>query len=355
MRDALIRDQHGVSLVDLMVGLAIGMAAMLVTLNVAVSFDARRRSVTGMADAQGHAAFAITLMSRELRMAGHGLGLPATLGCTVHRAAAGVADASMVLRPAVITPGPGESPDGLHTLSGGAGSAPPAWLIAPYTTDTSALQVDTTVGMAVGDYLLLQSAGLPDCALLKIAGFGTGSSYAVRLQSVAGLLPGTVFGINSAAINTGALRYRRYLVDAQQRLRMESFLPDSGQWVGATLADGIASLQLQYGFDARPGIQTAPQVNYWSDDLIDADGNGHLDTADWRRLLAIRIAVVVRSDQRIDGDCNAVAPQWLAGNPTNGELERRPIHVDHLPDWSCWRYRVLQTEVPLRNLIWGDD
>ncbi len=354
MRAAMTRTQHGLSLIDLMVGLAIGMAAMLVTLNVAVSFDARRRSVTGMADAQGNAAYAIALMSRELRMAGHGLGLPAALNCTVHRAATGAADARFVLRPAVITPGAGELSDGLQVLSGGAGSAPAAWLIAPYATAGGLLQVDTTVGMAIGDYLMLQSEGQQDCALLKIVAFGAGSSYIVEPQLVSGLLPGTVFATGTAAINVGTLRYRRYRVDAQQRLLVESFSPDSGQWVGATLADGVVGLQLQYGFDARTGPQVIPQVTFWSDEVIDADGNGSLDSADWRRLMALRIAVVVRSAQRSDSGCNALAPHWLAGNPTSGELEPTPLSVAHLPDWRCWRYRVLQAEVPLRNLIWGD-
>lgn len=260
---------------------------------------------------------------------------------------------SFVLRPAVIDAGVNGESDALHTLSAGAGAAPAAWLIAPYATDAGLLQVDTTVGMAAGDYLLMQSDGLSDCALLKIAGFGTGSSYAIAPHVVPGLLPGTVFDIGTAVINVGALRYRRYRVDERQRLRMESFNPDSGLWTGATLAEGVAKLQLQYGFDARAGTPVIPQVTFWSHQLIDADSNGSIDPADWRRLLALRFAVVVRSSQRNDGGCIATAPQWLAGHPTTGQLEPTPVSVAHLPDWRCWRYRVLQTEVPLRNLIWG--
>lgn len=347
--------QRGLSLVDLMVGLAIGMAAMLVTLNVAVSFDARRRSVIGMADAQGNAAFAVTLISRELRMAGNGLGPAAALGCQVHRAAPGEANASFLLRPVVITAGTSGMPDALDILTSGARSAPAAWLIAPYSVGKGALQIDTTLGMSSGDYLLLQSDGLSDCALLQVASLATGSSHTVELQQVAGLLPSKVFGIGSAAVNVGVPRYHRYTVDAQQRLRMANFNMGQGRWTSATLADGVVNLQLQYGFDARAGLQTAPRVTYWSDEMIDADGSGHLDDADWRRMLALRIAVVTRSAQRNSDGCDAVAPQWLAGAAGSGELVPTAIRVDHLPDWRCWRYRVLQAEVPLRNLIWSDD
>ena len=133
-----------------MIGLAIGMAAMLVALNIAVSFDARRRSVVGMADAQGNAAFAVTLMSREARMAGQGLGPSSALGCTAHRNAPGNPEASFALRPVVITPGANGASDTLTTLSAGASAVPAAWLIAPYTVGNGSLQVDTTVGMSAG-------------------------------------------------------------------------------------------------------------------------------------------------------------------------------------------------------------
>ncbi len=346
------RLQRGLSLIDLMVGLGIGMVAMLVTLNVAVTFEARRRSVTGTADAQDNAAYAITLMSREMRMAGSGLGPDNALGCVVRRAATGVVDDSFLLRPAIITAG---TSDELLTLSSGTHSAPAAHLIAPYTMDSGLLQLDSTLEMNAGDYLLLQAAGQPDCALLKISSLGAGSSYAVQPYVAPGLLPGRVFDTDSAAINLGTLRYRRYKVDNQQSLRMESFNPGTGTWAGSTLAEGVASLQLQYGFDARPGTQTLPQVTFWSDDALDADGNGIIDGNDWRRLLALRIAIVTRSAQHKDGACDASTPQWLAGNVTTGALEPTTIRVDHLPDWRCWRYRVLQAEVPLRNLIWSDN
>jgi type IV pilus assembly protein PilW len=29
------------------------------------------------------------------------------------------------------------------------------------------------------------------------------------------------------------------------------------------------------------------------------------------------------------------------------------ISLAHVPDWQCYRYRVAETAVPLRNVIWG--
>ncbi len=345
---------RGLSLIDLMVGLGIGMVATLVILNVIVMFDARRRATAASSDAQVNAVFAASMLSRELRIAGHGLGPPSGFGCSVHRAAAGTAAATFVLAPAVITDGSNGAPDTLAVLAAGEQALPPSRLISPYTMDSGALTLDSTLGVVPDAQLLLQSAGSPDCALLSVATVSTGA-YTVQPKAASGVLPGTVFGTDSPVVNVGTLAYRRYGVDATQRLRAESFDAASGSWLASTLAEGVVNLQLQYGFDARAGAQATPQVTRWSDAMIDADGNGKAGNAgDWQRMLAVRFAVVTRSAQRKDEACDAQAPTWMAGSAGTGELEPTTIKVDHLADWRCWRYRVLQTEVALRNQLWSD-
>ena len=70
----------------------------------------------------------------------------------------------------------------------------------------------------------------------------------------------------------------------------------SSLWQTSGMASGIVSLQAQYGFDDRSGLQTSPQVTFWSSSLIDADGNKKIgDANDLTRLIAIRFAVVARS------------------------------------------------------------
>jgi len=89
--------------------------------------------------------------------------------------------------------------------------------------------------------------------------------------------------------------------------------------------------------------------------MIDADGNGTTgDPNDLKRLIAIRFAVVARSSERNDQGCNAVQPQWTAGDAITGQLALIDITLNHVTNWNCFRYRVLEAEVPLRNLIWSD-
>jgi type IV pilus assembly protein PilW len=349
-----VRKAHGISLIDLMVGLAIGLTVTVITLQVAVMFDARRRIAGGSADANMNATHVLASLVRELRIAGSGLGPLDALGCDVHRAATGQSEAIIAWRPLTIVNGEDGLPDTFTSLAAGSELTAPARLIAPYSLNDSDMMLDTTLGLAAGDRFVLQSAGNPNCVMLTAATVRTGG-YALSPTALTGVLPGAVFGPGSAAIKVGPLRYRRYAVDASQRLQVNSFDLGSGRWAGTALADGVVNLQLQYGFDVRPGTQAVPQVSSWSDVPVDADGNGTVgDAADWRRLLGVRIAVVTRSAQRRNDGCNATAPQWQAGQPPTGALQTTAIKVDHLPDWRCWRYRVLQAEVPLRNQLWRD-
>ena len=89
--------------------------------------------------------------------------------------------------------------------------------------------------------------------------------------------------------------------------------------------------------------------------MIDADGNGNTGGAgDLKRMIALRFAVVARSAERNDQGCNASQPQWSAGDATTGKLQMTDIAMSHVPNWNCFRYRVLEAEVPLRNVIWND-
>ncbi len=354
MRCQAVTRQCGLSLADLMVGLAIGMTATLVILNVAVMFNARGRMAGGNADASINAAHALALLARELRMAGNGLGPVDALDCTVHREPGGKAEASLAWRPVQIVQGKDGGPDTFTVLASGAQAMPPARLIAPYATGSGAMVLDTTIELQAGDLMIVKAAGMADCPMLKVQSVSIGA-YSVR-PAVSGVLQDRVFGIGSAVINVGKLRYRRYSVDASQQLQTEVFDAATGAWMTSTLADGIVSLQMQYGFDARRGAQLSPQVTSWSDTMIDADGSGQEgDAADWRRLLAVRIAVVARSPQRRAGNCDADAPKWQTGIDSGGRLQATTISLSHLPDWGCWHYRVLQAEVPLRNQLWREE
>src|SRR5262245_36237149 len=76
--------QAGLPLIELMVGMAIGMIATIIIVQVMSVFEAQKRQTTGSADAQTNGGIALYSIARELQMAGFGL-LPvadSALECT---------------------------------------------------------------------------------------------------------------------------------------------------------------------------------------------------------------------------------------------------------------------------------
>lgn len=65
--------QAGFTLAEIMVGLAIGMLATLVILQVFSVFETQKRATTGTADAQTNGSIALYTLGREMQLAGYGL------------------------------------------------------------------------------------------------------------------------------------------------------------------------------------------------------------------------------------------------------------------------------------------
>ena len=78
------RRARGVSLIELMVGLLIGLLAVLVISQVLFAVEGQKRTTTSGADAQLTGTLALYTLQRELEMAGYGLTTSQLgLGCTI--------------------------------------------------------------------------------------------------------------------------------------------------------------------------------------------------------------------------------------------------------------------------------
>jgi type IV pilus assembly protein PilW len=114
--------------------------------------------------------------------------------------------------------------------------------------------------------------------------------------------------------------------------------------------DGIFDLQAQYGKDNN-GDNV---VDEWTKCITTCGPTPPLPTeVDWIKVIAIRVAVLARSDEYIKpatagGACEATTaanrPTWSGG--AFFALDKPGT----LP--SCYKYRVFETTVPLRNMLW---
>jgi type IV pilus assembly protein PilW len=120
---------------------------------------------------------------------------------------------------------------------------------------------------------------------------------------------------------------------------------------------GVVNLQAQYGISAAANTN---QITQW----VDASGAWAAPTpADRNRIKAVRIAVVARN-AKIETETVSAACSSTTAAPTTGlcawagSVASPAPSVDLSPgdaNWARYRYRVFETIVPLRNVIWAKD
>jgi type IV pilus assembly protein PilW len=240
-----------------------------------------------------------------------------------------------------------------------------------YTGGTTIVIDRISYGFAQGDVIVVapdQPGG--DCALAQLSenpgdlpqpNVVIGQGGAFRYNS--GGLGATFSGLAARLFNLGpahSLSFHTWSVaDGFLKLGATDIGGDAS---AAAVADNIVSLKAQYGFDTRVGTAFDPdagmQVTQWSNTMIDADGSAVAgDAGDWQRIAAVRLAVVARS-QAAGAACSATtdkpvafalaAPSGVAAVPVTIDVAVAGDPVD----WHCYRYRVFETVVPLRNASW---
>lgn len=347
----------GMTLVEVLIAMAISLVVTLAVYQTFAASEGYRRSATAGGDSTFNGSLAMYSLERDLRMAGFGLNSAPLLGCRVQGFDGGtdpVRDFEFRLAPVLITQGNGAEPDSIDITFSSTESVPAPVRLTQSTPDNqSDLRIDNGFGIQAGQLLVLGEPGA-DCTLqqatntpvLEAAGnqdllkrvsgnyrtdFGTWA--ASRYNKPGGLGPnyslaGVVFPMGAAP---GVNRY--YVQDGN--LMMDQVLLGS---FGLPVAASIVQMQAQYGKDT--------------------DGDGAVDTwdeitpnaaADWATVLAIRLALVARAalSERPDaatGQCTTTTalPTWSVG----------AIDVSADPNWRCFRYRVFEGTIGLRNMIW---
>lgn len=140
---------------------------------------------------------------------------------------------------------------------------------------------------------------------------------------------------------------RTYKVDAAHRLLMTAGITGTGETV---LAENVMDLQAQYGFDKNNNKRIDEDNNEWT-------ATSPTNDPDWKNVRAIRFAILVRS-QQLEKEKLAVNPAWAGGNFLMKNLDGSAGSTDtdgDINNWRYYRYRVFETVIPLRNVIWGVD
>lgn len=390
MRRARVARAAGFSLVELMVSVVIGLLAVLFATRLMTDAERNKTAALGGSDSMQNGMLAMFSISGDVEQAGFGLNDPLIVGCdTVLIDSEGYQMApaergGATVRPlaaAVIEPG-GAGPDRVTMYSGSSLSGTGTLRLQTDYIGGNRLDVDRKpYGFSRGDAILIapdQAGGR--CSLAQV-GFDPATVARPPAQQYllvggggfrfnGGALGAQYTGLAARVFNLGpaaSLAFRTWSVEGGFLRLRATDLAGAGA-ASQPVADNIVSLKAQYGFDTRAGGSFAPEqglrLGTWSSTMIDADGDGVSGGAgDYQRIAALRIAVVARAKnpERPDpstGECVATTVQpivFATQDAENGGAV--PVQVDvavsgEQVDWRCYRYRVFETIVPLRNAGW---
>ena len=175
-----------------------------------------------------------------------------------------------------------------------------------------------------------------------------------------------VFRLGSTA--AGGIVQRDYEINANQGL--QAVINGMGNATTEVLANDVVALQAQYGISATPGSR---EITQWVNPSGATWGSAALNppvltaavTDNRLRIKAVRIAVVARSGKRegeiVTTACtenNALAASNFGPCSWTDDSAASPAPAIDLraapgdTEWQHYRYRVYQTIIPMRNLLW---
>jgi len=408
------KPSRGLSLIEILVGLVIGMIGIVVIFQVlAVSEDRKRTTVQG-SDSQSAGSIALYALQRDVQQGGYGFGGADTkeIGCVVaaYNSARATQNFTFRLYPVEIVQGAAGAPDTIRVLWGNANYSVSrrAWTAGTGSSSAGVPMkriVGGRGGLDYGDMVILASdpslaAVTTDCALIQVTdrpaavaqeigfdsdytfnpgppadtlGYGaTATPYFNKAGGPVALAPsftaaaGFVFNLGNQPRQTvWSVAGSRLVVT--ENLFGPPTIPD------VEAGDGIVDLQAEYGIDrnnnqyieANEWTVTPPNNAVLPADLTQPCADN--PSRSWRCVRAIRVALLARSSQWDRTFCST-NPQWTSGD--SGALVRTNFvmtGVDGSADtfggcaetppspnnWRHYRYSVYETVIPLRNMIWG--
>jgi type IV pilus assembly protein PilW len=389
---------RGFSLIELMVAMVIGLIGMVIIFQVFQASESVRRTTTGGGDAQQNGAIALYVMEHDLRNAGMGFNDTPYAGCnmvgfdnqqspTVFPAAPN----TMPMTPVRIITGAGATtPDQFSVFYGSQGQ------IANATTITSnmlnpndPLHVTTRFGFRPGDLLLVMQPAPPvlNCNFMEVTGVPTppagtldqvnhdvgptynditGTARTVRFnpQPNGGIAYGGANSPNTTRVfNLGNLYdpnaqpvYNSYAIANNTLTAVSGFSSNPA----SAVADNIVHMRALYGLDDGLNAPSTVALGYTPGPIVAGDGivDRFVDSTlfnaiaplPWKSIIAVRVAIVARSSQAeiptagVGAPCDTTvtSPAWSGGT----------FDLSANPEWKCYRYRVYETTIPLRNWIW---
>ncbi|MGD9647511.1 MAG: PilW family protein [Pirellulales bacterium] len=393
------RGQRGFSLVELMVGVAIGLVVTLAIFQVLVASEGRKRSVTGVNDVSQSGAYSIYAVDRMLRSAGTGFAegmdrvggcrlnarLPLATGESLPRVNAFPAPFTAMprfqrLAPVLIFPGASDTgSDVIMVMSGASGYGEVLATVQPGTITGADLQLTNTIGYRAGDLVMIAGGG--ECLLsqVNVAKPACAGDPAAAPNTVCGPqlpLSGTYFtdvaahtslatlngisGVSTFTLGNPALGNPPWFlllgVGANSTLFAHDLLLTTGVNVSEPIAEGVHDMRALYGIDTNnDGVLDA-----WQSPTVASGWDGEtlmngtpVSTSRLRQIVAVRVGLVMRS-ALVEREIEPGVPVAPASLRLFGDLpaaNQVTIDLTQPGQNRNQRHRTIEITVPLRNIL----
>ncbi len=366
-----IRKEAGFSMIEVMLSITISLLSLVLLLNILQIFKRNTDQVNENAFNQIKNTNLISFMERDIRMAGYGFMPLEIIGCNVKRYyKKRIAD--LILQPIEIKDGENGAYDALRIMYSSKNKPNiPAILIKELKASNTML-TNNSLEIKPNDFLVVHDKG-SECSLLQVTSIDAekirisfeSEKSAWNSPTFTDVFPSNGYPINASLTNLGEVIDVTYSLNAMNQFEIINFVSSNNSVTKQIVHSDIVNFQAQYGFDARDGEQVSPMVTKWSSKMLDINKDSIVgNSADIKKILAIRIAVVSRNrnpELPQNGICStSSSPSWMAGNETSGELESTHIDVSkntdktEVPNWACYQYKVMQSVIPIKNLIWSE-
>ena len=337
--------QKGFSLIEILIALVIGLLTTLVIVQVFSVFEGQKRSTTGTADAQVNGNIALYNLQREIQLAGYGLPTFDIANSALLCPTTTTVNAGTVALPVPINLFP------IQITDGGAGTDSISIRYAANQTAgipvrvkslaSAVITVPNALGCAVGDAILLNSGST--CVTTKV----TAVSLVANADDTITLASNTGVVAAQKVSCLGGWSETTYRINANQLERNST-----------PIVAEIVDIQAQYGISASAATNA---ITAW----VDASGTtwSAPTVTNRNRIKAVRIAVVARNGLKekevVTTACsaeNTANPTGLCawgGSAANPAPELFPKRASPPAGWGNYRYRVYETIIPLRNMLWS--
>lgn len=369
------KTQRGLSLIETMVGLTLGLLVTLIITQVWGVFEGQKQRTISGSSAQASGLLALTELEQDIRSAGAGITEAAAFKCTTMysyydngttvTSPIPAYSGTMGMAPVKIVDGGAASDTITVKRSSDLLGGLPTTLTKTMPQSSSELDINTTSGIVVGDVILAVSES-GKCAVMLVTQV---QNAALKLQHNPGgtttYNPPTnfqntnnwpAFSEGDKIMKVGQLVTRTFTTNAQNELTLTD-LSTPGLAPVSVLASDIVRLKAQYGI-ADAGSQ---DVNRWVSATVGGGWDeASLTAAKIKRIKAIRLVIVARSSKLEASNVTAPCTN-VSGGVNNGPCAWVDTAADPAPlidlsadaNWRRYRYRTYQTIIPIRNVIWA--